>query len=242
MACPALTYYPRFELSINHNNKILRSKKSVLKERKYLQFGLAITSEAMGTTPNPYKYQGIELEKHFGYEMYETYYRSLDPQLGRFWQIDPKAELDVSISPYVSMRNNPAYYTDPLGDVVRVSGTNEAKSTFQEISDNAMGGYYKTSIDDKGNVSFTKTDKEGTMSKQQKAYHKEISKILDKKEVVNIEVVEYDKNVVGGNFASGKIDVDDVYNIGNDNEAMTSGSVLAHEIAEQDAKQTKGYN
>lgn len=140
------------------------------------------------------------------------------------------------------MRNNPVMNVDPMGDAVRVAGTDEAINTFKEINDNAMGGYYKTFIDDKGNVSFTKTAKEGEMSQQQKAYHKEISKIIDKKEVVEIEVVEFDKSVVGGSFTSGKIDVDDIYMIGNNNKAMTSGSVLAHEIAEQGAKQTKGYS
>ncbi|WP_158605983.1 DUF6443 domain-containing protein [Taibaiella sp. KBW10] len=87
----------------------------VLEEDHYYPFGLAITDNAAGNS-QPYKYQGIELEKNFGLETYETFYRGLDPQLGRFNQLDPKAEVDLSLSPYVSMRNNPASYTDPMGD------------------------------------------------------------------------------------------------------------------------------
>ena len=50
--------------------------------------------------------------------MYDAFYRNLDPQIGRFWQIDPKIEDgDISISPYASMSNNPILRSDPLGDI-----------------------------------------------------------------------------------------------------------------------------
>lgn len=63
----------------------------------------------------PYKYQGIELEKHFGLETYETFYRGLNPQIGRFNSIDPLADMFTHQSPYVSMNNNPALFIDPEG-------------------------------------------------------------------------------------------------------------------------------
>jgi RHS repeat-associated protein len=96
------------------------------------------------------KYQAVELEKHFGLETYETFHRGLDPQLGRFNSIDPKAELVYSVTPYASMNNNPAYYIDPLGDIFKVAKNSESKKDVLSIVDEKNSDY--VDIDDEGNV------------------------------------------------------------------------------------------
>ena len=96
-----------------------------------------ISSKAAGKLENLKKYNGIELQHQefsdlSGLEVYEAFYRNLDPQTGRWWQIDPKCEASIdpafvnedetivegleSLSPYSSMNNDPIKLSDPLGD------------------------------------------------------------------------------------------------------------------------------
>ncbi len=72
-----------------------------------------ISSKAAGMVENKKKYQEYEFNTDFDINLYESFYRSHDPQLGRFLQIDPKPN-DME-SPYVAMGNNPTQHTDFLG-------------------------------------------------------------------------------------------------------------------------------
>lgn len=77
-----------------------------------------ISSKAAGKLENKFKYNGIELNEDLGVEDYDAHFRTLDPQTGRWWQVDPKIEQgQESISPYNSMSDNPILRTDPLGDL-----------------------------------------------------------------------------------------------------------------------------
>jgi RHS repeat-associated protein len=76
-----------------------------------------ISSKAAGKLENKFKYNGIELNEDLGVEDYDAHFRNLDPQTGRWWQIDPKVDAGYeNYSPYVSMYDDPARYSDPLGD------------------------------------------------------------------------------------------------------------------------------
>ena len=63
-----------------------------------------------------YKYNSIELADDFGLNVNLATFRTLDPAIGRWWQVDPKAEAFYSLSPYSSMGNNPISIMDPDGD------------------------------------------------------------------------------------------------------------------------------
>ena len=70
-----------------------------------------------------------------------TFYRTLDPALGCWWQIDPKAEAFHSMTPYNSMFDNPILYVDPLGDAAfKVSA--ELVGAVVGATVGAIAGYY----------------------------------------------------------------------------------------------------
>ena len=124
------------------NLQVTHVRGPMLEEDHYYPFGLTmagISDKAIkgNYAENKYRFnKGSELQnKEFsdgaGLEMYETHLRELDPQLGRWWQIDPVFANGVdgndeengliteglkSQSPYASMDNNPIRLNDPKGD------------------------------------------------------------------------------------------------------------------------------
>jgi RHS repeat-associated protein len=59
--------------------------------------------------------QNKEFSDGTGLEGYDASFRMYDPQIGRFWQIDPWGELSESYSLYSFCLDNPISFVDPLG-------------------------------------------------------------------------------------------------------------------------------
>jgi RHS repeat-associated protein len=113
---------------------VIHTKDHILEETHYYPFGLTMAgisskAAAFGNPSNKNKFNGIEHNIEFDLNTYEAFYRTNDPQIGRWWQIDPKAEANLYLSPYTSMDNNPILKSDPLGDIA--------------IIDDAVIGFFK---------------------------------------------------------------------------------------------------
>jgi RHS repeat-associated protein len=101
------------------NLQVAHTRSPILEETHYYPFGLTmagISSKAATTIENKYKFNGgSELNSSFDINLYETMFRSLDPQLGRFWQVDPLAETTEFVSLFAFGNDNPVRLNDPLG-------------------------------------------------------------------------------------------------------------------------------
>jgi RHS repeat-associated protein len=59
--------------------------------------------------------QNKEFSDGTGLEAYDANFRMYDPQIGRFFEIDPLADISENSSPYSFVFNNPIKYNDPSG-------------------------------------------------------------------------------------------------------------------------------
>jgi RHS repeat-associated protein len=92
----------------------------LVQEQSYYPFGLqmaGISDKALNKLSSQYKFNsGVELEEDFGVNLYNTFFRQYDPQLGRFGGVDILSQQSHGLSPYQFGLNNPILFNDPLGD------------------------------------------------------------------------------------------------------------------------------
>jgi len=107
----ASVYFDDFTVIHSHNSKELQ----VLQTSDYYPFGLTFNdNQRANSVDNKKLFNGYEKNEIFGLEVYESRYRTLDPTIARWWQLDPKPTHEVSL--FAEIGNNPIQYTDPLGD------------------------------------------------------------------------------------------------------------------------------
>jgi RHS repeat-associated protein len=105
------------------NLVITHSGGPLLEETHYYPFGLTMAGISAGALKgtlypeNRKRYNGISFTDDLELYQYDAFYRTLDPQIGRWRQIDPRIDNMEAWSPYVSNYDNPIRYSDFLGDL-----------------------------------------------------------------------------------------------------------------------------
>ena len=138
----------------------------IMEETHYYPFGLTmagISDKAISKIENKYKFQKQELQnKEFsdgsGLETYQFKYRMDDPQIGRFWSIDPLADKYVYNSTYAFSENKVIRHVELEGletvDAVLAEGKKELAGAFQYIADKCANFSYSGGVSvERGNQS-----------------------------------------------------------------------------------------
>ncbi|MFB6456873.1 DUF6443 domain-containing protein [Chitinophaga sp. Hz27] len=141
---------------------VVQSESPVVEETHYYPYGLTmygISNSPFSATTYPvnnFKYNAgsmlhsRELADGTGLDWYSTPMRTLDPQIGRWLQLDSKP--DFSVSPYTAMGGNPIKNTDPRGDTLEGVNERSANRLLQIINSSlkksgALAALFKLSPD-----------------------------------------------------------------------------------------------
>lgn len=91
------------------NLQVVHNRGAILEETHYYPFGLpmaGISSKAAGGVENKKKFVSQEFDDDLGWDTYQFRFRTMDPQIGRFLQIDPLASKYVHNSTYAYAEND----------------------------------------------------------------------------------------------------------------------------------------
>lgn len=119
----------------NDITKIAYFTADVVSFADYMPFGMLMPGRSGNSDAYNRGYQGSLKDNEIAGNdnHYTTFFRELDPRLGRWWSIDPKRS--AWESPYVSMGNNPILLNDPFGDTIKFgnSMTPEAVAKYESL-------------------------------------------------------------------------------------------------------------
>ncbi len=90
----------------------------ILQEEHYYPFGMEMEGNwaPQVGVKNGYLYNETEHHEDFELNVNTTFFRTYDPAIARWWQVDPLAEVMPDYSPYNFSFNSPINYADPLGN------------------------------------------------------------------------------------------------------------------------------
>ena len=110
---PSFHYYVKDHLG---SNRIVLSEDGTVEQvNDYYPFGALMSNGWTNVSSQKYKYIGKELNRTFGYDMYDNGARWNNSVLGRWETMDKLAEENYGVSPYAMCHDNPFVMIDPNG-------------------------------------------------------------------------------------------------------------------------------
>ena len=204
---------------LGNNRMVVRADGTVEQVTHYYPYG-GLTGESTGGDAQPYKYNGKELDRTNGLDLYDYGARHMDAALGRFTTMDPLCEKYYSVSPYAYCGGNPVNCIDPDGRDVVLHGDSINKSnSIEQIQKGVGEGIIIYYSDNDSHLSYQICDgyDASLLSKEAKLF----MKIIDNHNViVNINAtscneLDDDKWFYGGAYLG--------------NEIMENGTVMAYQ-------------
>ncbi|MBQ6725185.1 MAG: hypothetical protein IJQ89_01270 [Bacteroidales bacterium] len=213
--------------------------RSVVQGFLYAPFG-EITNEynnSFGSSVLPkYSFNAKELDEETGMYYYEARYYAPPTFTSR----DPLFEKYPTFTPYAYCANNPVKFIDPTGMELVLTGELEDINSFIKIINSFFDFSSELFILNNGVVRKNDeiSEKElDNMSGAQKAFYNTMMSAIENKKVISIDIVNKVGKVLFGAWETGQIDIADMIALGT-GEGSNMYSVIGHEIAEQQYKQT----
>ena len=110
---PVFHYFTQDHLG--NNRAVVNQSGTVEQITHYYPFGGFFADQGTGSSLQPYKYNGKELDRMHGLDLYDYGFRQYDPVVPMFTQQDPLAEKYYHLSPYAYCANNPVNAIDYEG-------------------------------------------------------------------------------------------------------------------------------
>lgn len=210
-----------------------------------------ISSKAAGSLTNKNKFNGKEEQRQefsdgSGLDWLDFGARMYDNQIGRWHTSDRLADQYSEVTPYCFVSNNPILYIDPDGNELTLSFASPgAMTSYTNIANAALGGKYQANLvaipgTSNYRVEITTINAKAKINSEQKAFYKNLNKVVTAKDQVNQSIVENDPVDVD-DWQTNKLDIKDIeaFDAAGPGGSSSAGALI-HSHIEQLEKAKKG--